>query len=123
MLEHGVCDAGSWATAGSCRSRGITSRSTPTGPAGAGSLGDDPRAGGGAIAPTDTVSVAFAAYRGLPWRGRLQVPEAAAACAQADSAPRAVDLLIRYVADSLKGRLEPRVRPGGSGRRASTNPG
>jgi hypothetical protein len=34
------------------------------------------------------------------------VPEAETVCANRESAPRAVDLLIRYIADSLKGRIE-----------------
>jgi hypothetical protein len=50
------------------------------------------------------------------------VPEAAQACAGRDTAPRAGDLLTRYITDSLKGRIEPpegpRMVPAGN-----TNPG
>ena len=65
-----------------------------------------PRAGGGAIPPTNTVSVAIPAYPACHGGDGYQVPEAGAP-APGRLAPRAVDLLIRYVNDSLGGRVAP----------------
>ena len=51
-----------------------------------------------------------------------EVPEAAGACASRDSAPRAADLLMKYVGDSLRGVV---VAPdtGRISRTENTNPG
>ena len=68
------------------------------------------------------MSVAFGAYAACHGGDGYQVPEAKAACAQADSAPRAVDLLLRYVADSLKGTLAP-IQPERIRETGKTNPG
>jgi hypothetical protein len=49
------------------------------------------------------------------------VPEAASACAERASAPRAADLLMKYVADSLKGTVV--APPAGRILTTNTNPG
>ena len=121
VLEHGVSDKG-LGKGGFLQVSGITFGFDPDRPSGSRIAGPISRTGGGAIAPTDTVSVAFAAFAACHGGDGYQVPEAGAACARADSAPRAVDLLLRYVADSLKGRLEP-IAPGRIRETGKTNPG
>jgi hypothetical protein len=49
------------------------------------------------------------------------IPEAAETCGQAASAPRAADLLIRYLSDSLGGKIT--VPPGGRIVETGRNPG
>lgn len=121
VLEHGVSDRG-LGTGGFLQVSGIAFGYDPARPSGSRIDGAIMRADAKAIAPTDTVSVAFAAYAACHGGDGYRVPEAKAACAQADSAPRAVDLLLRYVTDSLKGNLSPiptdRIRVTGK-----TNPG
>ena len=63
------------------------------------------RPGGGVIGPTDTVSVAMAAFPACEGGDGYKIPEAAERCGQASSGPRAADLLVRYVSDSLGGRI------------------
>jgi 2',3'-cyclic-nucleotide 2'-phosphodiesterase (5'-nucleotidase family) len=121
VLEHGVSDKG-LGKGGFLQVSGISFGFDPDRPSGSRIAGPISRTGGGAIAPTDTVSVAFAAFAACHGGDGYQVPEAGAACARADSAPRAVDLLLRYVADSLKGRLEP-IAPGRIRETGKTNPG
>ena len=66
--------------------------------------------------------MAFAAFAACHGGDGYQIPEAGPACAQADSAPRAVDLLLQYVADSLKGRIQP-IAPERIRETGKTNPG
>ena len=56
--------------------------------------------------PRRSVVVAFGMYPACQGGDGYSVPEAAPACARRDAAPRAVDLLTRYLTDSLKGRIE-----------------
>jgi 5'-nucleotidase/UDP-sugar diphosphatase len=120
VIEHGVSDRG-LGKGGFLQVSGITFGYDPARASGSRIDGPIMRAGK-AIAPTDTVSVAFGAYAACHGGDGYQVPEAAPACAQADSGPRAVDLLLRYVADSLKGKLEP-IPPGRIRETGKTNPG
>jgi hypothetical protein len=68
------------------------------------------------------VKVAFGAYAACHGGDGFQVPEAGSACAAADSAPRAVDLLTRYITDSLGGKLAA-PPPGRIRETGKTNPG
>ena len=68
------------------------------------------------------MTVALPAYAACQGGDGYQVPEAGSACAAADSAPRAVDLLIRYIADSLGGKLS-LPKPGRIRETGTTNPG
>ncbi len=106
VLEHGVSDSG-LGKGGFLQVSGIAFGFDPARPSGSRIEGPITRTGGRPIRPTDTVAVAFGAYAACHGGDGYQVPEAATACAQADSAPRAVDLLLRYVTDSLKGTLAP----------------
>jgi hypothetical protein len=85
-------------------------------------VGDVRRPGGGPIKPGDTLRVAVPVYPACEGGDGYVIPEAVAACAARDSAPRAVDLLTRYVTDSLHGTV---VAPeaGRIVRAGNTNPG
>jgi len=63
------------------------------------------------IAAGDMLRVAMPVYLACRGGDGYQVPEAAAACAAADRAPRAADLLASHVAERLGGRVTP--PPGG----------
>ncbi len=47
----------------------------------------------------------MAAYPACEGGDGYKIPEAAESCGQASSAPRAADLLIRYLSDSLGGKV------------------
>jgi 5'-nucleotidase / UDP-sugar diphosphatase len=121
LLEHGVGDT-ALGKGGFLQVSGITFAFDPVRPSGSRIEGPVSRQGGGPIGDGDTVTVAFGAYAACQGGDGYKVPEAGSACAKADSAPRAVDLLIRYIADSLGGKIAPpklgRIRETGK-----TNPG
>jgi len=121
VLEHGVSDR-SLGKGGFLQVSGIAFAFDPAKPSGARIVGDIRRAGGGVLGPRDTVRVAFGVYPACKGGDGYTVPEATARCAARDQAPRAVDLLQRYIADSLRGRIEP---PAGGRivRVGNTNPG
>ena len=78
--------------------------------------------GGGAIGANDTVRLAFTVYPACEHGDGYDVPEALPACGARQSAPRAADLLIQYVTDSLKGEVQVPA-DGRVIRKKSTNPG
>lgn len=121
VLEHSV-SAGVLGTGGFLQVSGVSFTFDPARPSGSRLVGDIRRDGGRAIVPGDSIRVAFGVYSACHGGDGYRVPEAAAACAQQASAPRAVDLLMQYIADSLEGRIEPpqnsRVVQAGN-----TNPG
>ncbi len=121
VLEHSVSSR-VWGTGGFLQVSGLSFRFDPARPSGNRLLGDIRRDGGGVLNPTASVRVAIGAYSACDSGDGYQIPEAAPACAQRESAPRAADLLIRYIADSLDGRIETpkgsRVQQAGN-----TNPG
>ncbi|HUF34442.1 MAG TPA: bifunctional metallophosphatase/5'-nucleotidase [Gemmatimonadales bacterium] len=121
LLEHGVSDA-SLGKGGFLQVSGVRFSYDPSRPSGSRIQGDLRRPDGIAVGSGDTLSVAFAGYPACEGGDGYRVPEARAACLALDQAPRAADLLIRYVTDSLQGR----IRPPATGRIAgpeSTNPG
>ncbi len=63
--------------------------------------------GGGAIAPTERLTVALSGYVACDGGDGYRVPEAQAVCAARQQAPRAVDLLTVFITDSLRGRVDP----------------
>jgi 2',3'-cyclic-nucleotide 2'-phosphodiesterase (5'-nucleotidase family) len=121
VLEHGVSEA-SLGKGGFLQVSGVRFRFDPARPSGSRIQGDLQRADGRGIGSGDTLSVAFAGYPACEGGDGYQLPEAAAACQGIGQAPRAADLLIRYVTDSLQGRIQ--APPGGriAGTR-NTNPG
>jgi 5'-nucleotidase len=105
LLEHGV-SSGILGTGGFLQVSGLSFTFDPSKPSGRRLVGDIRRDSGGMFAPGDSVRVAFGVYSACEGGDGYSVPEAQSACANRQSAPRAVDLLIQYIADSLKGRIE-----------------
>jgi 2',3'-cyclic-nucleotide 2'-phosphodiesterase (5'-nucleotidase family) len=70
------------------------------------------RPDGRAIAPGDTLRTAMVVYPACEGGDEYSIPEAGDACRSWQQGPRSVDLLVRYVQDSLGGM----VRSEGSGR-------
>jgi 2',3'-cyclic-nucleotide 2'-phosphodiesterase (5'-nucleotidase family) len=121
VLEHGVSDA-SLGKGGFLQVSGVRFTYDPARPSGNRVVGDLRRPGGEAVAAGDTVTVAFAAYPACEGGDGYKLPEAQGACGRQQTAPRAADLLIRYVADSLAGRAPDSVG-GRIQRSGNTNPG
>ena len=121
ILEHGVAE-GSLGKGGFLQVSGLSFSFNPAGPSGQRLVGDVRRTGGAAISPRDTVQVAIPVYPACEGGDGYQVPEAAAACASRASAPRAADLLMKYVADSLGGVVAAPTA-GRITRTKNTNPG
>jgi 5'-nucleotidase / UDP-sugar diphosphatase len=121
LLEHGVSPR-VYGTGGFLQVSGVSYSFNPDRPSGSRVVGDLRRTDGSVLSPRDTVRVAFNAYAACEGGDGYSVPEAAAVCARKQSAPRAVDLLTRYIVDSLDGTIEP---PRGSRvvETKSTNPG
>lgn len=105
ILEHGV-SSGVLGTGGFLQVSGLSFTFDPSRPSGRRLVGEIRRASGGTLALSDSVRVAFGVYTACEGGDGYSVPEAESACANRQSAPRAVDLLIHYIADSLKGRIE-----------------
>ena len=110
VLEHGVSDA-SLGKGGFLQVSGLTltfDRARPSGSRLVGSL-LLPADSGETVKPElradDTLSVAMPAYPACEGGDGYRIPEAAEACTRAASAPRAADLLIRYLTDSLRGTI------------------
>lgn len=120
LLEHSVSDK-VLGTGGFLQVSGISFTFDPAGPSGNRVVGPIRREAGGTVESGDSVTVSFGSYSACRGGDGYQVPEAASACARGAAAPRAVDLLIEYIADSLGGRIQtpknPRIQAG------NTNPG
>jgi 5'-nucleotidase len=121
LLEHGVSDA-SLGKGGFLQVSGINFTYNPAKPSGSRVVGEIRRNGGGPIGPRDSLNVTFSTYPACQGGDGYAVPEAQSACAGARSAPRAADLLARYVTDSLKGKIEAPA-DGRITRAKNTNPG
>ena len=105
VLEHSV-SRGVLGSGGFLQVSGLTFTFDPAQPSGRRIVGDIRRSTGAVLSPADTVRVASAAYTACQKGDGYQIPEAAPVCVQQDFAPRAADLLIQYIADSLNGRIE-----------------
>lgn len=105
LLEHSVSDR-VLGTGGFLQVSGLSFTFDPTRPSGSRLVGPVRRESGVALRPGDSVTVSFGAYSACRGGDGYIVPEAAAACSRNGSAPRAVDLLIRYLADSLDGQIQ-----------------
>jgi 5'-nucleotidase len=121
VLEHGVADS-SLGKGGFLQVSGVSYTYDPAAPTGRRIRGDVRLSGGAVIAPRDTLMVAIPVYPACEGGDGYDVPEAAAACASRAAAPRAADLLMKYVADSLKGEVGPPTK-GRIVRAGNTNPG
>lgn len=131
VLEHGVSDA-SLGKGGFLQVSGIRftyDRARPVGSRlvgqvtrpGAAGTSDTTQAPNIEIAAGDTLTVAMPAYPACEGGDGYRIPEAAASCAGAGSAPRAADLLIQYLSDSLGGKVA--LPPGGRIVPAGPSPG
>jgi 5'-nucleotidase len=105
VLEHGVSDA-ALGKGGFLQVSGVSFTYDPAKPSGSRLVGDIGGRNGKPIGPKDSVSVTFTAYPACHGGDGYAVAEAQSACAGEKSAPRAVDLLTRFVTDSLKGKVE-----------------
>ena len=121
ILEHGVAD-GSLGKGGFLQVSGLSFTYDPAAPAGSRIQGDVRRMTGAALMPNDTLRVAVPVYPACEGGDGYVIPEAAPACAARTSAPRAADLLVRLIGDSLKGEV---TAPAGKRivRAGNTNPG
>ena len=121
LLEHSVSDR-VLGTGGFLQVSGVSFTFDPARPSGKRVTGLVRRTNGSTLEAGDSVRVSFGVYSACRGGDGYKVPEAATACARQMSAPRAVDLLMRYIADSLNGQIQgPKdstvVEPG------KTNPG
>ena len=104
ILEHGVAD-GSLGKGPFLQVSGVAFTYDPAAATGQRIIGNLNHEAGGPIKPTDTLAVAFPVYPACDGGDGYQVPEAKAGCDSRSSAPRAVDLLTSYIADSLRGTV------------------
>jgi 5'-nucleotidase / UDP-sugar diphosphatase len=121
ILEHGV-SRGVLGSGGFLQVSGVSFTFDPSRASGSRIVGEIRRTQGTVLGPRDTVVVAFGAYTACDGGDGYKVPEAMPACGRREAAPRALDLLTRYITDSLKGKIDPprdsRVVEAGN-----TNPG
>jgi 5'-nucleotidase len=104
ILEHGVSSE-IFGTGGFLQVSGLSFTFDPSKPSGRRLVGDIRRSSGLKLGSEDSVRVAFGVYSACEGGDGYSVPDAQSACADRASAPRAVDLLIQYIADSLKGQI------------------
>lgn len=105
LLEHGVSQR-VLGTGGFLQVSGLSFTFDPARPSGSRVVGELRREGGKTLGANDTVTAAFNVYPACEGGDGYAVPEAASGCEQRERAPRAVDLLTRYITDSLGGRIE-----------------
>ena len=107
LLEHGVSEAG-YGHGAFLQISGVRFRYDLSRRDGSRIVGDVVRDGSGApIMASDTLHVAFDIYPACTGGDGYVVPEAAQACQARATAPRAADLLQRYIAGPLAGRVAP----------------
>ena len=104
VLEHGVSDA-SLGKGGFLQVSGVEFTYDRSRASGSRLVGEPRRPGGASLSADDTVSVAMAAYPACEGGDGYEIPEASERCGQAASAPRAADLLMQYLSDSLGGKI------------------
>ena len=121
ILEHGVAE-GSLGKGPFLQVSGVAFTYDPAAPSGSRIVGPLSRQSGGAIRPADTLRVAFPIYPACDGGDGYEVPEAKRECDNRAAAPRAVDLLSGYIADSLGGNVS-KPADGRIKRAGNTNPG
>jgi 5'-nucleotidase / UDP-sugar diphosphatase len=122
VLERGVSEP-VLGTGGFLQVSGISFAFDSTRPSGSRLIGEVKRSDGKVLGKADTVLVALNSYAACQGGDGYQIPEAAESCGRVQSAPKALDLLSRYITDSLRGSIAapeaPRVTVGHN----NTNPG
>jgi len=106
VLEHGVAPA-SVGAGPFLQVSGIAFAFDTAGVEGRRVTGPVRRADGRVIGPQDRVRVAMDVYPACEGGDGYRIPEAASACATWQTAPRAADLLMAYVAGPLGGKVAP----------------
>jgi len=106
LLEQSVSDR-VLGSGGFLQVSGLSFTFDPARPSGKRLVGPIRRGNGTTLEPGDSVDVSFGTYSACRGGDGYKVPEAASACVRQDSAPRAVDLFMRYLADSLGGQIQP----------------
>jgi 2',3'-cyclic-nucleotide 2'-phosphodiesterase (5'-nucleotidase family) len=122
LLEHSV-SRGVLGSGGFLQVSGLSFSFDPAKPSGNRIQGEIRREGGAVVESRDTLTLAFGAYSACTGGDGYSVPEAANACSRRMDAPRAIDLLARYLADSLKGKIEAPKSSRIIGQSGNTNPG
>jgi 5'-nucleotidase len=120
VLEHGVAD-GVLGKGGFLQVSGILFTYDRARPSGSRLVGEVTRVGGTALGAGDTVRVVMPTYPACQGGDGYAIPEAAESCTQAGSGPRAADLLMRHLSDSLGGRIA--LPQGGRIVQAAASPG
>jgi 2',3'-cyclic-nucleotide 2'-phosphodiesterase (5'-nucleotidase family) len=105
LLEHSVSER-VLGTGGFLQVSGLSFTFDPARPSGSRVVGPIRRGNGGSVEPGDSVTVSFGVYSACRGGDGYNVPEAGPACARQATAPRAVDLFIKYITDSLGGRIQ-----------------
>ena len=106
ILEHAVSD-GIWGHGGFLQVSGFSFAYDPARPSGERILSPIRMTGGRVLQPEETIRLAFDAYPACEGGDGYQIPEAALACRDSATAPRAVDLLARYIERDLHGTVPP----------------
>jgi 5'-nucleotidase / UDP-sugar diphosphatase len=106
ILEHGVAD-GSVGKGPYLQVSGLRYAWDHTRPSGSRIIGDIRKTDGTVIGPNDTIKLALNVYPACEAGDGYVVPEAKAACDARDSAPRAVDLVLRHMKQDLGGTVSP----------------
>jgi 5'-nucleotidase/UDP-sugar diphosphatase len=104
LLERGVAE-GVVGKGGYLQVSGIKYSWDATKPSGSRIVGDIMRTDGRAIRPTETVKLSFNVFPACEGGDGYVVPEAKGECAQREQRPRAVDLLVKHIAQDMNGRV------------------
>jgi 2',3'-cyclic-nucleotide 2'-phosphodiesterase (5'-nucleotidase family) len=104
LLEESVSDR-VFGSGGFLQVSGLSFTFDPAQPSGNRVVGPIHRGNGATLEPGDSVKLSFGVYSACRGGDGYRIPEAAAACARQSSAPRAVDLFLRYLTDSLGGQI------------------
>lgn len=106
ILEHGVAD-GSVGKGPYLQVSGLKYTWDYTKASGSRIIGDIVRSNGTAIGANDTIKLSLNVYPACEGGDGYSVPEAKTACDSRDSAPRAVDLVLRHITRDLGGKVSP----------------
>jgi len=104
ILEHGIAD-GSVGKGPYLQVSGLKYTWDHAKPSGSRIVGDIRKSNGTVIGPNDIIKLALNVYPACESGDGYVVPEAKIACDSRDSAPRAVDLLVKHMSQDLGGKV------------------